>query len=465
MSDATDFGDVLERWYTPDISREDVIELSRRSNPKGLLRLGGFLALLAGFGAGAYFAIGTAFVIPAFFLYGTLYCFLNHVMHETHHRTPFKSLWINETVHWVSAFAHGAEPVFDRWAHTQHHTYTYFPDKDPEFVTGRPIRIGKVLAPLFGIGIIKPLPIIKRALGIIDDDVVEMVPRAHWKKMIWSSRFWILGYAAIIGSSLYFWTILPLVYTLFARFYGALIPSLLNNTQHIGLETNTYDHRLCTRNVRVHPVMSYIYWDMQYHIEHHMFPAVPFHALKKLHGKVKDRLPEPYPNMWAVYKEMLDTVRRQRTDPDYRVTPALPETQPRHRVQEAATNTPGAAGPSATSPEIRDGWVSVPGADRLVTGDVMPFVLDGMQYAVYRLEGGYYASAGKCTHAGALLAKGVIFGDEIECPAHQGRYRITDGEATRTPAHGCLRTYSVKEEDGKVWLKLPEENPQENPQD
>ena len=143
--------------------------------------------------------------------------------------------------------------------------------------------------------------------------------------MMWSSRFWLLGYAAIIGSCFYFWTILPLVYTLFARFYGAFIPSLLNNTQHVGLEQNVYDHRLCTRNVYVHPVISFVYWDMQYHIEHHMFPAVPFHALKNLHEKVKDQLPEPYPNMWAVYKEMIETVRRQRKDPDYRVTPTIPE--------------------------------------------------------------------------------------------------------------------------------------------
>ena len=119
-----------------DIFEERSISIYlRRSDAKGLARLGGFLFLLGGLGVGAYFAIGTVFMIPAFFLYGTVYCFLNHVMHETHHRTPFKSLWLNEAVHWFSAFAHGAESVFDRWAHTQHHTYTYFPGKDPEVVS------------------------------------------------------------------------------------------------------------------------------------------------------------------------------------------------------------------------------------------------------------------------------------------------------------------------------------------
>ena len=105
---------------------------------------------------------------------------------------------------------------------------------------------------------------------------------------------------------------------------------------------------------------------------------------------------------------------------------------------------------------IRRGSTAVCVEEELAVGDVLPFTFEDRQYAVYRLEDGYYATAGKCTHAGALLAKGVIFDHEIECPAHQGRFNIKSGKATRTPAHGCLETFAVKVEGGFVWLELPD---------
>ncbi|MCF7929144.1 MAG: fatty acid desaturase [Spirochaetales bacterium] len=470
MSDTVDFGDVLERWYRVDIPRNDLSRLAGRSDAKGLVRLIGHFGILAGFGIAAYLALGTWLMFPAFFLYGTVYCFLNHLMHETHHRTPFKSVWINEVFHWISSFAHGAEPVFDRWAHTQHHTYTYMEEKDPEIVTTSPINRWKVISSYFGFGFFTPLAIFKRALGVVDKEVEEYVPQSDWKKMRWSSWFWLLGYAAIIGSCFYFGTILPLVYTVFARCYGALIPSLLNNTQHIGLEFNVYDHRLCTRDVYINPILSFFYWNMQYHTEHHMYPSIPFHALKKMHRQVKDRLPPVYPSLWAVNREIRETMRRQKTDPHYRVTPQLPQTAEGTGTEEKASDRPppesertgsktDASDSSPTLaetplPKPQNGWYPACRTNELEENGVLPFKNEGSQYAVYRLADGFYATSGKCTHAGALLSKGLIFDGEIECPAHQGRFSVKDGCATRSPAHSCLEVVPVTVEDEVVWLQL-----------
>ena len=49
--------------------------------------------------------------------------------------------------------------------------------------------------------------------------------------------------------------------------------------QHIGLADNVIDHRLNTRTVYMNPITRFIYWNMNYHVEHHMFPMVPYHAL------------------------------------------------------------------------------------------------------------------------------------------------------------------------------------------
>jgi fatty acid desaturase len=75
----------------------------------------------------------------------------------------------------------------------------------------------------------------------------------------------------------------------------------------------------------MNPVLGFLYWNMNYHLSHHLYPMVPFHALPRLHEQLKDQLPRPYPGVLAVYRELFDTYRRQRRDPSYHVEPPLPD--------------------------------------------------------------------------------------------------------------------------------------------
>ena len=61
--------------------------------------------------------------------------------------------------------------------------------------------------------------------------------------------------------------------------YGAWLHVLTGLTQHAGLAEDVLDHRLNSRTVYMNPVFRFIYWNMNYHVEHHMFPMVPYHAL------------------------------------------------------------------------------------------------------------------------------------------------------------------------------------------
>jgi len=439
----------FEKWYSCTVDREELLKLMERSNKKGIVQVTLHFTILILLGVLSYNLIGTYWMYPAFFAYGTVYCFLNHVMHETHHRTPFKSNGLNEFVHWITAFAHGAEPIFDRWGHAQHHTYTYFPDVDPEVPSARPIKISIIVGQFFGIGIIRPIPIIKHALGIVDDYTKNLVPESDWKKMIWSSRLWVLAYLAIIGFSIYFLTLLPLIFTLFARFYGAFIPSMLNHTQHVGLEENVYDHRLNTRNVKINRILSFLYWNMEYHIEHHMYPGVPFHALPKLNNLVKDQLPKPYKSVWAAYKEMIPTILKQQKESDFHVTPILPE--------EKSTNSKTEFNKREETifQDSEAKWISSIKIDDLKSNDVLPFKYNDTDYAIYKLDGHFFASTAKCTHAGALLSKGIVIDNTIECPAHQGRFDIKTGKATHSPACDHLQTFPTREKDGYIYIGLP----------
>ncbi len=73
--------------------------------------------------------------------------------------------------------------------------------------------------------------------------------------------------------------------------YGAWVHVMTGITQHAGLAEDVLDHRLNSRTVYMNPVMRFIYWNMNYHIEHHMFPMVPYHALPALHEEVQALVP------------------------------------------------------------------------------------------------------------------------------------------------------------------------------
>lgn len=124
--------------------------------------------------------------------------------------------------------------------------------------------------------------------------------------------------------SLYFkvWQI-PVLVTL-APFYGGWLQWLCNNTQHTGLQDKVPDFRLCTWTVVLHPFLSFLYWRMNYHIEHHMYAAVPCYNLKKLHRLIEPDLP-PCPNGLATaWKKIMPILREQKRDPGYQYFAEIP---------------------------------------------------------------------------------------------------------------------------------------------
>ena len=73
------------------------------------------------------------------------------------------------------------------------------------------------------------------------------------------------------------------------------------------------------------PVSSYLYWNMNYHIEHHAYAAVPFFNLAKLHRAVARDCPEPVRGYWKGMARILSIIKRQRREPDWWFEPELPE--------------------------------------------------------------------------------------------------------------------------------------------
>src|ERR1700685_2684560 len=116
------------------------------------------------------------------------------------------------------------------------------------------------------------------------------------------------------------------------RLCGCWHMVLVGLLQHGGLADDVVDHRLNSRTVYMNPISRFLYWNMNYHIEHHMFPMVPYHALPRLHALVKADCPPPYPSLIAAYREIIPALLRQRREPGYFVRRPLPESRAAMRM-------------------------------------------------------------------------------------------------------------------------------------
>jgi 3-phenylpropionate/trans-cinnamate dioxygenase ferredoxin subunit len=102
-----------------------------------------------------------------------------------------------------------------------------------------------------------------------------------------------------------------------------------------------------------------------------------------------------------------------------------------------------------------DGWVDVCAMEDIEEEDVIEVEHAGRTFAVYRSpESTFHATDPLCTHERASLADGLVQGDIIECPKHNGRFNYKTGEAKRPPARVHLCTYPVRTEAGRVFIKL-----------
>ena len=100
-------------------------------------------------------------------------------------------------------------------------------------------------------------------------------------------------------------------------------------------------------------------------------------------------------------------------------------------------------------------WHQVCRVEDIDEEDVIQFEHGGKVYAVYHTPSGFYATDGLCTHEDEFLADGLVLGEIIECPRHQGRFHIPTGKAKAAPACIGLQTYPTKIEADQVHIGLP----------
>jgi nitrite reductase (NADH) small subunit len=80
----------------------------------------------------------------------------------------------------------------------------------------------------------------------------------------------------------------------------------------------------------------------------------------------------------------------------------------------------------------------------------------GMDVAVFRNDQDQvFALLDRCPHKGGPLSQGIVFGTSVACPLHNWTIGLCTGQAA-APDEGCTPKFSIKLEDGVVYLDAHE---------
>jgi fatty acid desaturase len=320
-------------WRRVPLDKETMQKLVRRTDAMGFAQAGGFLLLLAASAAAAWWAWGRLpwwAALLLLFLHGTFWAFLLNGFHELVHGTVFRSKPLNAFFTYVYSFLSWNSPIAFKASHNRHHLNTLHPPYDLEVVL--PIRLKLVQ---FLLSAVVDVP---GTWGVIRDTILLAfgVVRGEWQLVLFPPAdraarrplvrwAWVtlLGHAAIIAAAAVtgLWQLAVIVS--FARFYGGWLQWICNNTQHTGLQDNVDDFRLCCRTVTLNPFVQFLYFHMNFHIEHHMYASVPCYHLPRLHRLIQAQLP-PSPRLVPAWREIAGILRRQKTEPGYVYVQQLP---------------------------------------------------------------------------------------------------------------------------------------------
>ena len=435
-------------WYQCPVPRETMRSLLERRDGPAIRDTLLWFALIILSGLSTCLLRHTLWAVAPYLVYCVLYASTSDSRwHESGHGTAFHSDWMNSALYEVASFMVMRESTLWRWSHTRHHSDTLIVGRDPEIAVPRPPDVVGLLLSFFNLTVYPKYfkSLLLHARGRMSAEEKQYIPESESPKIHLRARIYLLMYVAAIAAAFAFRSLLPLLFVGLPNLFGSWLLVIYGLTQHAGLAENVLDHRLNCRTVHMGAVNRFLYWNMNYHIEHHMFPLVPYHSLPALHAIVKDDCPPPYPSLFAAWREIIPTIARQVKDPAYHVKRRLPKPQSQaFRSTRAPALTPQAAG-----------WLDACASSDLRSGDVLRVDCGRKTFALYRThQGSLHATDGICTHGNTHLSEGLIVGNTIECPKHNGRFNLIDGSPARVPVCRGLATYPVRESNGRILIHI-----------
>ena len=93
--------------------------------------------------------------------------------------------------------------------------------------------------------------------------------------------------------------------------------------------------------------------------------------------------------------------------------------------------------------------------DDIDVGSVENFEHEEIDYAIFRLESGFFALQGHCyCEDQAFLSESSVEGEELECASCGNTFSIVSGDPISDLELSSLKMYDIIEEDGEIYLNL-----------
>lgn len=266
-----------------ETQRASVLEKSDRA---GLLHLGLHLGAITV--CSTILLLRLPFYQAALLPQGILIVFLFTTLHETIHKTAFRSEWLNDLVAGFCGFLVFLPPTWFRYFHFAHHRYTHDPDRDPELATDKPGAWGGYLLMMTGLPdwVSRIRTVFRNAFTENSDSFVPPKGRTKVRREA-------LAYGAAYGAvglagTLFAWNEIVLIWLLPLLIGGPFLRAYLLAEHTLCPHVGNMLHN--TRTTFTNAIVRFVAWNMPYHIEHHSYPSVPFHKLPEFHVIAKQHL-------------------------------------------------------------------------------------------------------------------------------------------------------------------------------
>ncbi|MCK0148885.1 fatty acid desaturase family protein [Marivita sp. S6314] len=269
------------------LTRRELKALMSRSDAPALVRVVGFVAVLGLTSTLITLALGTVWVWPAMFLQGIVIVHLFALEHECVHYTAFKTRKLNDVFGNLCGYAIILPFQQFRYEHCNHHTYTQLKGQDPELIE-LPISVWKYLWYISSVPYWrnKFSQIARNAAGRLNDEDRTFLTKHEAPIIFREARLMVAFYSVVFTAALVFGWSWVLWYWMIPLFLGEPVMRAIRLTEHVG-RPNVDDMKENTRTSLVWAPMQFLCWNMNYHAEHHYAASVPFHALPKLHEKLR----------------------------------------------------------------------------------------------------------------------------------------------------------------------------------
>lgn len=327
-------------WYRTPIDKDLLKQLTRRNDSRGLLQAGSFLLiyLVTTYFACYFFVRGLWIpMIAVAYLHSGFHSFvgMEAAVHELSHGTPFKTKWLNEFFYRLFSFLTWNNYLHFRVSHMLHHQFTVHRGLDKEVIL-TPISFTLLdylswfffdfrkfkmfiftnIAHFFG----------NAEVDFFFWDPLFLPEDKRRKQMCNWARIVVIGHLILLGVFIYFQLWILIFVVTFGSFFATFLSRGCGMQQHLGLNPNVPDWRVSCHTVKFGPLTAYLYWRMNYHVEHHMYAAVPFFNLPKLHEALTFDTPKPLHGYLAGIKRILTVQMQQRREPSYNFMPEFPPT-------------------------------------------------------------------------------------------------------------------------------------------